>query len=149
MYPLEKMKIVIERLSENHIVLLFGGKNEIPILNSFEKNSNILSVASKLTFSEELETISNLDCMLSMDSGNGHLAAIFGVKVITIWGVTHPYAGFTPFNQPLENQITPDLEKYPLIPTSIYGNIYPDRYLSCFDTITSSMIINSIKKALK
>jgi ADP-heptose:LPS heptosyltransferase len=148
MYPLEKMKIVIERLSENHIVLLFGGKNEIPILNSFEKNSNILSVASKLTFSEELETISNLDCMLSMDSGNGHLAAIFGVKVITIWGVTHPFAGFAPFYQPKEYALLPDLEKFPKIPTSIYGNKYPETYLNAAGSISIEKIISKIESIL-
>jgi hypothetical protein len=37
---------------------------------------------------------SNLDVMLSMDSGNAHIAAI-GVKVITLWE-QHPYAGFYP-----------------------------------------------------
>ncbi|HBC05033.1 MAG TPA: ADP-heptose--LPS heptosyltransferase RfaF, partial [Aequorivita sp.] len=50
----------------------------------------------KLTFEEELALISNLDLMLSMDSGNGHLAAMYGVPVVTLWGVTHPYAGFVP-----------------------------------------------------
>ena len=61
-----------------------------------------------------MDLISNLDGMLSMDSGNAHIAAMLGVKVITLWGATHPYAGFTPFNQPLENCITSDREKYPL-----------------------------------
>ena len=151
MYPLSKMKIVIETLSKEYQIVLFGGgKHEVKQLIEIEKSyENVISVAGIYSFSEELAILSNLDLMLAMDSGNGHLAAMYGVPVVTIWGVTHPYAGFTPFNQPLENQITPDLEKYPLIPTSIYGNIYPDGYLSCFDTITSSMIINSIKKALK
>ena len=57
-----------------------------------------------------------------MDSGNGHLAAMYGIPVITVWGVTHPYAGFAPFLQPEENSITADREQFPLIPTSVYGN---------------------------
>jgi ADP-heptose:LPS heptosyltransferase len=32
--------------------------------------------------------------MVSMDSGNAHIAAMLGVKV-TLWGATHPYAVFT------------------------------------------------------
>jgi ADP-heptose:LPS heptosyltransferase len=28
------------------------------------------------------------------DSQNAHIAAMLGVKVITLWGATHPYAGF-------------------------------------------------------
>jgi ADP-heptose:LPS heptosyltransferase len=145
MYPLEKMKIVIEQLSKNHIVLLFGGKNEISLLNSFEINSHILSVAGKLTFSEELETISNLDCMLSMDSGNAHLAAIFGVKVVTIWGVTHPFAGFAPFYQPKEYALIPNLKKFPKIPTSIYGNTSSETYLNAAASITIDQIITKIE----
>jgi ADP-heptose:LPS heptosyltransferase len=66
--------------------------------------------------------------MIGMDSGNGHLAAMFGVTVLTIWGVTHPYAGFVPFGQPEANQLIPDLEKFPKIPTSIYGNKVPNGY---------------------
>jgi len=147
MYPLDKMKEVIEVLSKKHQVLLFGGgKKEAQQLAEIAKtNKNIISVANQFTFEEELAIISNLEVMIAMDSGNGHLAAMYGVPVITIWGVTHPYAGFVPFNQPQENQIIPDLEKFPLIPTSIYGNKYPDGYLSCFGTITPKSIVDKVE----
>ena len=49
--------------------------------------------------------ISNLNLMISMDSFNGHLAANAGIPVITIWGMTHPFLGFSPFLQPDLNQI--------------------------------------------
>jgi len=54
-----------------------------------------------------------------------------------------------PYNQAKENQILPNLKNYPLIPTSIYGNKYPEGYLSCFDTISSNKIIAEIKTYLK
>ena len=60
----------------------------------------MLNIAGKLSFKEELELIRSLDVMVSMDSGNAHLAAMQDVKTITLWGVTHPYAGFAPFHQP-------------------------------------------------
>ena len=53
--------------------------------------------------------------MVSMDSANSHLAAMQGVKTITLWGITHPFAGFVPFNQPIEHILLPDLDKYPNI----------------------------------
>jgi len=153
MYPLDKMEKVISELSKdvNATILLFGGgKSEKLQLDKIEvKYSNVLNVTSKFTFQEELALISNLDVMLSMDSGNGHLAAMYGIEVVSIWGVTHPYAGFVPFNQPKGNQIVPDLEKFPLIPTSIYGNKYPEGYLKCFDTILPSNIASEIEKRLK
>ena len=153
MYPLVKMGEVISGISKdpNTTVLLFGGGKEekVQLDEISEQYSNVLNITGKFSFEEELALISNLDIMLSMDSGNGHLAAMYGVQVITVWGVTHPYAGFVPFKQPKENQIVPDLEKFPLIPTSIYGNKYPEGYLGCFDTISPNKIIAEIKKRLK
>ena len=102
-YPLDLMKEVISKLAENpsYKILLFGGgKKEIEILDSLsEPFENVINMAGKIKFQQELQLISNLDVMLSMDSGNAHIAAMLGVKVITLWGATHPYAGFLPFNQ--------------------------------------------------
>ena len=83
------------------MILFGGGQTEINILNAFEEQfENTINAAGKLNLEEEMDVISNLDVMLSMDSGNAHIAAMLGVKVVTIWGVTHPFAGFMPFNQP-------------------------------------------------
>jgi ADP-heptose:LPS heptosyltransferase len=86
--------------------------------------------------------------MISMDSANGHLAAMYGIKVITIWGVTHPYAGFLPFHQNIKNSIMPDRKKYPKIPTSIYGDKYPKGYKNAIDSISTEEIIQKIKETL-
>lgn len=148
MYSLEKMKIVIEELSKNHSVLLFGSKNDLKLLENLKGNQNVFLVLGKFSFSEELDAISNLDCMISMDSGNAHLAAMYGIKVVTIWGVTHPFAGFTPFNQPKEYALLANSEKYPKIPTSVYGNKYPKEYLNAADSISPEKIIKKIKQLL-
>src|SRR5690606_32688430 len=110
MYPLNLMHEVIEALSKNHKIILFGGgKVEIGILNTMESRfENCISMGGKLTLDEELDVISNLDVMLSMDSGNAHVAAMLGVKTVTIWGVTHPFAGFAPFNQPKDFALMAD-----------------------------------------
>lgn len=84
--------------------------------------------------------------MLSMDSGNAHIAAMLGVKVITLWGATHPFAGFAPFNQPINNCLVSDREKYSLLPTSIYGNKKVDGYEGAMRTIVPEDIINKILK---
>lgn len=148
MYALEQMKIVVAQLSRKYGVVLFGGKNDIKNLERLKLNTNIFSIAGKLSFSEELDAISNLDCMLSMDSGNAHLAAMYGVKVVTIWGVTHPFAGFAPFHQPKEYALVPNLEKYPKIPTSIYGNKHPEEYKNAADSISPETIILKIEEII-
>lgn len=151
MYPLELMEKVIAELSKTHQLVLFGGGSaESLALSRIEKQfNNVLSVAGNLSFQEELDLISNLDLMISMDSGNGHLAAIYGVPVISVWGVTHPFAGFAPFNQPAENSIIADLEKFPLIPTSVYGNKYPKGYERPATSIAPEVIIRKVTEILK
>ena len=105
-------------------------------------------MAGKLSFSQELQLISNLDVMLAMDSGNGHLTALYDIPVVTIWGVTHPFLGFAPFNQPNENQLLADRTKYPLVPTSVYGNTYPDGYEKAIETISPSAIVEKVLSVL-
>lgn len=147
MYPIALMKEVIKALSKNHKIILFGGgKREIDILNNIENSfENVVNVSGKLTLDEELDIISNLNIMLSMDSGNAHIATMLGVKVITIWGVTHPFAGFAPFNQPEDYALLADKNQFPKIPTSVYGNKYPENYKHASSSISPNVIIEKIR----
>jgi ADP-heptose:LPS heptosyltransferase len=149
MYPLDLMQEVIDQLAstKTHKILLFGGgKKEIELLNSVSKDKeNAIVVAGQLKFRQELQLISNLDVMLSMDSGNAHIAAMLGVKVITLWGATHPFAGFSPFNQPFENALTADRGLYPKLPTSVYGNKKVAGYEEAIRTIPVEKIVFSIQ----
>lgn len=147
MYPLELTKEVIELLSKDYKIVLFGGgTTEINQLNLIaEAFDSVINVAGKLSLDEELDVISNLDLMLSMDSGNAHIAAMLGVKVVTIWGVTHPYAGFAPFNQPDDYALVSNRNQFPLIPTSVYGNKYPENYEDASRSISPEIVIKKIK----
>ena len=151
-YPKDLMEEVLSELSSKgniKIIMFGGGDTEKEQLEEWEnKFNNCISVVGKLRFSEELSLISNLDAMLSMDSGNAHLAAIFGVPVISIWGVTHPFAGFRAFNQPMENCILPDLEKYPKIPTSVYGNKVPEGYEDVMRSIPPEKVVQKVLENL-
>jgi ADP-heptose:LPS heptosyltransferase len=151
MYPLDLMTIVIESLSKDYKVLLFGAGNEEKItLNSIANQfDNVINLAGQFSLDEELDIISNLDTMFSMDSGNAHIAAMLGVKVITIWGVTHPYAGFLPFNHAIDSAIVADRNQYPKIPTSVYGNTFPEGYENVMRSVSPEVIISKINEALK
>lgn len=151
-YPLDLMTEVIAKLAQNssYKILLFGGgKKEIEILDSLSKPyENVINMAGKIKFQQELQLISNLDVMLSMDSGNAHIAAMLGVKVITLWGATHPYAGFLPFNQSLENALTSDRNQYPKLPTSVYGNKIVEGYQDAMRTILPQQVIDKVVEQL-
>ncbi|MFY0604557.1 MAG: glycosyltransferase family 9 protein [Flavobacteriaceae bacterium] len=151
-YPLPLIKEVIAKISNTHckIFLFGGGSKEIDILNDLEKTfKNTINVAGKLTLKEELTLISHLNIMVSMDSGNAHFAAMLGVKTITLWGVTHPFAGFAPFNQPRDYCVLPDLNKYPNIPCSVYGNKVCAGYENVMETIDPSIIFSLIENTLE
>jgi ADP-heptose:LPS heptosyltransferase len=147
-YPLDLMQEVINKLAENsnHKILLFGGgKKEIELLDSLSKDKeNVVVVAGKIKFQQELQLISNLDVMLSMDSGNAHIAAMLGAKVITLWGATHPFSGFLPFNQPLENALVSDRNLFPKLPTSVYGNKIVEGYEDAMRTISPQSIVKLV-----
>ena len=147
-YSLEQMKEVIGNISKEYTILLFGGgkkeSKQLKIIS--EENKKVFSLAEEFSLSDQLDFISNLDLMISMDSANGHLAAMYGVKVLTIWGVTHPYAGFAPFNQSSKYSILVDKNTYPKIPTSIYGNKYPKGYEKAINSISAEEIVKKVEE---
>lgn len=153
-YPEDLMQQVVDALAEktNTKLFLFGGsRDEAKKLKKMAQDrANIEVIAGgRFTLSQELQLIGNLDLMLSMDSANGHMAAMFGVPVITLWGATHPYSGFVPYNQPLSNSLMADREQYPLLPTSVYGNKVVQGYEDAMRTITPQMVLNKIEEVLK
>ncbi|MGJ8683057.1 MAG: glycosyltransferase family 9 protein [Nonlabens sp.] len=149
---LEKAKEIAQEIAGlSHVKLLLfgGGKKETSDLAQIASTAdNMISFAGNLDFEEELNLISNLDAMVAMDSGNGHLAAMYGVPVITLWGNTHLYAGFAPYAQPIERQLTVSRTTYPLVPTSIFGNQLVDGYEDITDSIETTRVIEELNKLL-
>lgn len=145
-YPLEKMEKVIKALSEkeNTTIFLFGGGEEEKrhIAELCAKYPNVQAAQSQQGLKGELALMGQLDVMLSMDSANMHLASLVGTRVVSIWGGTHPYAGFLGWNQKASDCIQLDL---PCRPCSVYGNkpcLRGD--YACLNGITPSQIIEKL-----
>ena len=151
MYPLDLMQQVINFLQKDHLIFLFGaGVKEKQRLEVWEKAyKNVYSTAGKINLKDQLNLMSYLDLMISMDSANGHLAANAGIKVLTIWGMTHPFCGFFPFQQPLDHALTLNRNKYPHVPTSVYGNIIPPDYENAFRSLDPKTVIEKTLEMLK
>ena len=146
---IEVIDLTKELQKESKVLLFGGGSDEVKKLEAIaSKYANVFCVAGKFSLEQELDIISNLKVMLSMDSSNGHMAAMLGVKVVTLWGVTHPNAGFAPFNQLEANNLLSDQEKFSKIPTSIYGNSYPEGYEFAMQTITVESIVKTVQDNL-
>lgn len=121
-WPLERMRRIVNHLAgQGTVVYLFGGgPEENGILQEWAKDNTRIIVAGENIkgFAGELSAIRELDVMISMDSANMHFASAVGIPVISIWGATHPKAGFYGWRQDLQRAIQWPLE---CRPCSIFG----------------------------
>lgn len=149
-YPLELMEKVVDHFSRrpNTRVFLFGGgPHEKKILDEWvDKYPTLTSMVGKIDLGTELNLISHLDVMLSMDSANMHLASIVNTPVVSVWGATHPYAGFLGWKQLPVNTVQLDM---PCRPCSIFGDkpCFRGDYACMYD-IRPEQVINKVEGVL-
>ncbi|MCR4613403.1 MAG: glycosyltransferase family 9 protein [Bacteroidaceae bacterium] len=147
-YPLTRMRRVAEMLAgQGCRVFLFGaGQKERSVLEGWQ-TTDIVSTCGVLGgLHNEMLLMSRLDCMIAMDSANMHLAALVGTPVVSVWGATHPKAGFTPWRQGDVGIV--ERNDLPCRPCSVYGNkpcLFGD--LRCMD-ITPESIVERVLKVL-
>lgn len=146
MWPAAYMEKVVSGLSADgrYELLLFGGRGrEAEVLEEWaSRYPNVESVAGKYTLAKELEVIKGLDLMLCMDSANMHFASVENVPVVSVWGATHPYAGFYGWKQDPANAVQLDM---PCRPCSIYGNKECVREdYACMKDIAPEIVLNKI-----
>lgn len=123
-YPPELMEQVVAALCAEprvRVFLLGGGGHEQEVLSEWAGRYPAATclAGKRHGFAAELALFNHLDCMLSMDSGNMHLAAIAATPTVSIWGATHPYCGFTAWRQTDGDFIQLPV---PCRPCSVFGN---------------------------
>lgn len=150
-YPVENMQRVIDTLSQNENLSLYifgGGSEEQEQAKILSQNhSNVHNAIGVLSLEQELALISNMRCMVTMDSSSMHMASLFGVEAITIWGATAVECGFLGINQSEDNVLRSNID---CSPCSIFGKKvcrYGD--YRCFDDITPEMIILKVLKIIE
>ncbi len=151
-YPAEMMEQVVKALHERGDTRIFffgGGEAERAVLAGWvEKYPGSVSMAEKRHgFAIELALMSHLDAMVTMDSGNMHLASLAGVPAVSIWGATHPYCGFRAYGQNPDLEIQTDLS---CRPCSVYGNRpchNPSAY-ACMTHIEPKTITDKLNRIL-
>lgn len=147
-YPMELMEKVIENYGgrEGHKIFIFGfGTNETETIAGWAEKygSNIVNMAAlRIGLGSELALLSDCDVMLSMDSANMHLASLVGLRAVSVWGATHPFAGFMGWKQKPEDAVQLDMT---CRPCSVFGNkpcIRGDYH--CLHGISPQLIIDRI-----
>nr|WP_276590689.1 MULTISPECIES: glycosyltransferase family 9 protein [unclassified Chryseobacterium] len=145
MLPLDKSFELVKILAQKQPIYFFGGgKAEKETLEQWENMiPNTKSLAGKLSLKEELHTISELEVMISMDSANMHLASLVGTRCVSVWGATHPFAGFLGFGQS-DNDVV-QVKDLTCRPCSVFGDkeCYRDDW-ACLEELNIQKIIDKI-----
>ena len=151
-YPVEKMEQVVRLLTERYPkarIFLFGrGRQEEQVFPQWVKAMpQCVAVGCHLeAMHQELILMSHLDVMLSMDSANMHLASLTATPVVSVWGATHPKAGYLGWNQDPANCIGVEMD---CRPCSIYGQKSCKRGdYACLYSITPEMIVERVSRVL-
>ncbi len=122
-FPIEKMEAVVRILASRENTRLFvfgGGPAEREVAERWEAAyPAVFSVIGKLKLTQELDLMAHLDTLVSMDSASMHMASLVGTRVVSVWGATHPYAGFLGIGQSPDDAVQLDLD---CRPCSVYGN---------------------------
>ncbi|MBD2755491.1 glycosyltransferase family 9 protein [Spirosoma validum] len=154
MWPFERFAPLLEKLYANQPVTIFlfgGGSEEIRQLETLRQRfPQVVLVAGQLSLATELALIRRLKGMLCMDSGNMHLAALSGVPVLSIWGATHPDAGFGPWGQGDEAILQISTDVLTCRPCSVFGNKPCWRGdLACLYDISVEAVADRIRQLLR
>jgi ADP-heptose:LPS heptosyltransferase len=150
-YPLEKTSELIELLvSKGYELFIFGGgKHEADYAEQPAENyPRVTSLVNRFKLRDEIALMHHMDLMITMDSANMHMAALTDTKILSIWGATHPYAGFTPYIKK-ERSIIMQIEDLECRPCSVFGNkpCYKET-LECLHGISPKKIAETCEQIL-
>jgi len=137
------------RKEGSRILWFGGGQRELDIIeNQLIKQGTDILVAGQFKLDEELALMRHIDAMICMDSANMHMAALSGIPVVSIWGPTHPKAGFSPlFNE--GGVVQAEME---CRPCTIYGKLKSRADKICaeksMEAVTVEMVLHKLWECL-
>ena len=148
-YPLYLMEEVVSQIDSSCLCRQFVfayGKERSLVEEWAQKYRSVEIIDPRLGLEGELVLMNHMEVMLAMDSSNMHLASLTGTPVVSVWGATHPAAGFMGWGQKPEDCMQLDM---PCRPCSIYGKkecIYGD--YRCLTGIDPDTVFSKVKAYL-
>jgi ADP-heptose:LPS heptosyltransferase len=151
MWPENNMIQLLRTISRTHKCRFwfFGGNEDSEKLTFLQtKIPRSTNLAGRISLDEELVLMSKLDLMISMDSSNMHMAALVGIKVISIWGGTDPLSGFSAWMQPDNYSIRIPVEELTCRPCTIYGKGESKNGFACMKLLTPEIVYEKIENLI-
>jgi ADP-heptose:LPS heptosyltransferase len=157
-YPLkewgmEKIEVLCRELENRYpaFFLLFGfGSRELGLLRRLVANTGIKAhICDGADLGEQMALLASLECLISMDSANLHLGGLAGIPVVSVWGPTHPYAGFAPTGANAGRIVGIHHDELSCRPCSIYGNAACHRGdHACMATLAPEAVLDMVARVL-
>ena len=149
MYPLDRFIDVIRHFDSEKYALHFfgGGPVEMAFIKEWEDTfTHAVPFNHQLGLKDELELMSTMQVMVTMDSANMHLGSLVNVPVVSVWGPTHQHAGFYGLGQDPLQAVQVSLS---CRPCSVFGNKKCWRGdHACMQQISPAMIIQKIEQVI-
>lgn len=150
-WPLDYARELLEKLNEEgRPVVLFGAPDERKELAELSNGLSNVSIHKGKGLASDVLAMKGLKLMISMDSANMHMASLAGVPVISIWGATHPDAGFMGYGQSVSNAVQVSVDELSCRPCSVFGNkpCWRGDY-ACMNQIGSDMVLSAVHTELE
>ncbi|MDC1065948.1 lipopolysaccharide heptosyltransferase I [Candidatus Pseudothioglobus singularis] len=90
MYPFEKFA-ELSKLIDGNYVIIWGSSEEKLIVNKIQSLSPIVNICEKLSISELISLISQVDLVIGPDTGPTHIAWALNIPSIALFGPTPGY----------------------------------------------------------
>lgn len=87
---------LIKRLNDTPIVLIGAGETDVEKANHIISNTHhkkLINLCNLLSIDESAYMIKNAKTIITGDTGMMHIASCFDLRIVTLWGNTHPKFG--------------------------------------------------------
>ena len=145
-YPIPHAAELVRLLASRYERVFVFGKGEYQRQFSEgmqELYSNVISVAGRVSLSEEMDILSVLDAVVSVDGEVLRLCSLVGVPVVSLWGATHPFLESSGYGQNPRNAIQKDMPCRPCSTSGrrrcLFGNY------ECMHSITPEEVFRKVK----
>ena len=144
-YP-ERFAEVGAEFSDSYDIIIFGGPNEVEMANEIEENlkkrnvTNYSNLAGKTNIEELCSNIAGCSLFITNDSGPMHVAAVYQVPTVSIFGPTK-YKETSQWSNEKSKIVRHEMECSPCMKREC-----PLGHHDCMKTITADEVVNAVKE---
>ncbi len=148
-YPIPLTDRLIGMLNSRYekVFILGGGTHERSFAEGMEtRHEGVVSLIGRLPLAQEMDLLSCLDAVVSMDSASNHIASLVGTPVVSVWGATHPAMGSYGYCQDPDDAVQLDLECRPCSTDGGRRCIFGD--YRCLTGISPRRILDAVERTV-